>query len=67
LKKQPINFSGIELVDAKSIDGMSILAFYEKLESNEFPLLITVEEQILTNAIPIKTYINVYNNGGDSE
>lgn len=61
LKAQNISFANITMVDANTIDGMSILAYYEKLETNKFPMLVTADEQILTEAIPIKQYIDMYN------
>lgn len=54
----------IEIMDAKSPDGLSHLAYHEKVDNNKFPMLITDDERVIEGAIEIKqTLVSIMNGG----
>ena len=56
-KKIPPN-NGIDFIDAETPEGMALLAYHEIFnEDTQIPLLITADEQIIENALPIKNFL----------
>ena len=61
--KSKVDINKIEVINAESKEGMALLAYYERLEVNQFPLLFLEDEDetTITKTVKIKKIIEEYN------
>lgn len=58
-KVPPETLKKVEIFDATSVCGMTLLSYYERYgdDNVQFPILITKEEEVIEGAIKIKNAI----------